>query len=274
MVKLEGKILKNQENKIEANKIAWGKIAQDHYEYFKVRLAQKDFKLNPMVEEELGDISGKKILHLQCNTGADSIFLARKGAIVTGVDLVPENIYYAQKLAQDFNLSNVDFVASDVLKLMDVHEGEYDIVMTTDGVVGWLPDLNKWGQTIAHFLKSDGFFYLHDSHPFMMIFDENALAQGELIAKYPYFQKTADLETSIGGYASEPTEAENYFWSHQMSTIINGLLRGNLYVSYMKEYDRCVSGMGGSVADENGLNYFPELEGKLPMILSLKAEKK
>lgn len=94
----------------------------------------------------------KKILHLQCNTAADSIHLARKGAIVTGVDLVPENIYYAKKLTEDFGLYNVEFVESDVLKLMDVHLGEYDIVMTTDGVLGWLPDLNKWG-SVCNFLQ-------------------------------------------------------------------------------------------------------------------------
>lgn len=263
-----------EENKIEANKVAWGKLAQEHYERFKARLAQEDFKLNPMVEEELGNVSGKRILHLQCNTGADSILLARKGAIVTGVDLVPENIYYARKLAEDFGLTNVQFVESDVLKLMDVHEGEYDIVMTTDGVIGWLPDLNKWGQTIGHFLTKDGFFYLHDSHPFMLIFDENALPEGKLIPKYPYFQKEADMDTTIGGYASEPAQAENYFWGHQISTIINGLLSGNLYVSYIKEYDRCVPGIGGSVTDENGLRYYPDLDGKIPMVMSIKAEKK
>ena len=264
-----------EENKIMANKVAWGKVAQDHYKHFKEKLAEDDFKLNPIVEKELGDVSGKKILHLQCNTGADSILLARKGAIVTGVDLVPDNIHYARKLTEDFGLTNVEFVESDILKLMEVHEGQYDIVMTTDGAIGWLPDLNKWGKVIAHFLKKEGFFYLHDSHPFMLIFDEAALYyKGELVPTYPYFQMAPDMETNIGGYASEPKEANNYFWSHKLSTIINGLLSGNLYVSYIKEYDRCAPGMGGKEVDENGLKYLPELEGKLPLTLSLKAEKK
>ncbi|MEB1808806.1 MAG: class I SAM-dependent methyltransferase [Bacillaceae bacterium] len=246
----------------------------DHYEHFKVQLAQDDFNLNRMVEKELGDVSGKKILHLQCNTGADSILLARKGALVTGVDLVPENIHYAKKLAEELGVTNVQFVESDVLKLMDVHTGEYDIVLTTDGVLGWLPDLNQWGKVVGHFLKKDGFFYLHDSHPFIMIFDEAALTEGNLIPKYPYFKMTADIETSIGGYASDVKEAKNFFWGHQLSTIVNGLLSGNLYVSYIKEYDRCVPGMGGSTLDENGLKYYPELEGKIPITISIKAEKK
>lgn len=266
--------MNTEEYKIKANKAAWAKLAEGHYKHFRERLSEESFKLNPIVEEELGDISGKKILHLQCNTGADSILLARKGAIVTGVDLVPENIYYARKLAEDFEIDNIRFIGSDVLKLMEVHNGVYDIVMTTDGVLGWIPDLNKWGKTVAHFLSEDGFFYLHDSHPFILVFDEPALEQGKLIIKYPYFQTTADMDMSIGGYASKPKEAENYFWGHQISTIINGLLSGNLYVSYIKEYDRCVAGMGGSADDENALRYYPEFEGALPLILSLKAAKR
>ena len=262
------------ESKIEVNKLAWGKLAEDHYKHYKALLSREDFKLNPIVEEEIGDVRGKRILHLQCNTGADSIHLARKGAIVTGVDLVPENIYYAKKLAEDFELSNLEFVESDVLKLMDVHQGEYDIVMTTDGVLGWLPDLNRWGKTVSYFLKKDGFFYLHDSHLFMMIFDEGQLPHGNLVPKYPYFNMTADLDTSIGGYASETKQAENYFWGHQLSTIINGLLYGGLYVTFFKEYDRCVPGMAGSAIDTNGFAYYPELEGKLPLVFSLMAQKK
>ena len=190
------------------------------------------------------------------------------------MDLVPENMHYARELAKDFDIENIEFITSDILKLTEVHWGEYDIVMTTDGAIGWLPDLNRWGRVIANFLKEDGFFYLHDSHPFMGIFDEEGLARGELVPKYPYFQISGDYEATIGGYASEEKKAENYFWGHQLSTIVNGLLSGELYITYIKEYDRCVPGMGGSKTDQNGLRYYPELEGKLPLVLSLKAEKK
>ncbi len=262
------------EKQIEANKQAWSKLSKDHYIHYKEKLLRHELKLNPMVDAELGDIKGKKILHLQCNTGADSILLARKGALVTGVDLVPENIFYARQMAEDCKLDTLQFVESDILKLTDVHQGQYDIVLTSDGAIGWIPDLNQWGKVIAHFLKDDGFFYLHDGHPFMMIFDEDALDKGELVARYPYFKQTADLDDSIGGYAGEPMKADNYYWGHQLSTIVNGLLSGGLYITYIKEYDRCVSGMGGSTLDANGLCYYPELEGKLPLLLSLKAEKK
>ncbi len=213
------------------------------------------------------------MLHLQCNTGADSILLAQKGAIVTAVDLVPDNIHYARKLAKELDIDEIEFIVSDVLELMNIHKEKYDIIITFDGVIGWLPDLNKWGKIISNYLKDDGYFYLHDAHPFIMVFDEGGLPKGNLTVKYPYFDKDADLDTHIGGYASEAKQADNYYWGHSISTIINGLISGNLYITYFNEYDRCVKGMGGSILDKDGLAFYPDFEQKLPLVLSIKAKK-
>jgi len=261
------------EKEIAANQAAWDTLAKDHYEHFKQSLKGDTFKLNPMVVSGLGSIKGKRILHLQCNTGADSILLARMGAHVTGVDFSPENIHYATLLAKDFDMDEVQFIESDVLKLPLVHEGTYDIVLTSDGAIGWLPDLKKWGEVIAHFLNPDGFFFLHDAHPFMMIFDEEQLASGHLVPKYPYFETDPEHDSTIGGYASEVKYVDNYFYGHTMTTILQGLIHAGLYLTDFQEYDRCVSGMGGSVLDEKDLSYYPELEGKLPLVMSVTAKK-
>src|SRR5690554_3692020 len=98
--------------------------------------SRREYELNSIVKRELGDISGKKLLHLQCNTGADSILLARMGAEATGVDLVPENVHFAGMLAQELGVDDVSFVISDIMELMDTHEGKYNIVFTSDGVIG------------------------------------------------------------------------------------------------------------------------------------------
>lgn len=80
-------------DKVEQNKRAWSLLSEAHYHHYKRRFEEDRYQLNLIVQRELGDISGKKLLHLQCNTGADSIVLAKMGAVVTGVDLVPDNIY-------------------------------------------------------------------------------------------------------------------------------------------------------------------------------------
>lgn len=83
---------------IESNKHAWGQVSEDHYKSFKSSLQNGTHQLNKYIKTELGDLSGKKIIHLQCNTGADTILLAKMGANVVGVDLVPDNIVYAKNL--------------------------------------------------------------------------------------------------------------------------------------------------------------------------------
>ncbi len=264
--------MKHNEDYIKANQSAWAKLAQAHFNRFKPLIEQNRLTLNPIVEKELGDVRGKKILHLQCNTGADSIYLAKKGALVTGVDIVKENIYYAKKLAQIAGVK-ARFITSDILRLLDIHQEAYDIVMTTDGVLGWIPDFYLWGHTVFSLLKPEGFLYIHDGHPFMLIFDEEALDQGKLMPKYPYFDLTPDKDEFIGGYASEAKSADNYYWGHSFETILNGLIHNNLHLTYFKEHPRCVKGMGGSKIDTEGLSYYPEFDSKLPLVFSLKAKK-
>ncbi len=256
---------------IESNKQAWSLLAEDHYNHFKKRFLDNTLSLNQIIVKELGDITGKKVLHLQCNTGADSILLAKMGAIVTGVDLVPENAYYAEKLAEELQITNVNFIESDIMTLMEKHQEKYDIVFTSEGAVGWLPDLIKWGHTIRHFLKEDGFFYVNDSHPIYLIFDEEKIQNEELTVKYPYFKKDPDEDNYIGGYASDSKEGKNYFWGYTISEIINALANAGLFIEYFNEYDVSTPGMGGSVKDESGLYCIPYFKGKLPITFSLKA---
>ncbi len=256
---------------IEANKKAWSMLAKDHYNNYKKLLEENKYEFNPIVLNELGDITGKKLLHLQCNTGADSIILAKMGAVVTGVDLVPDNIHYAKKLAKELDIQNIDFVESDILTLMDNLDDKFDMVFTSDGAIGWLPDLKKWAKTIKHFLKDDGYFYVHDSHPLYLIFDEEAISNGVLSVKYPYFKNDADKDNYIGGYASEAKKSENYFWLYKVSDLVNSLSAAGLFIEYINEYDRAVEGMAGIKKDEEDLMYYPEFEGGFPLTFSLKA---
>ncbi len=257
----------------ETNKIAWGKLSKDHYNHYKKVLLSGKFQLDPTILAEIGDISGKTVLHLQCNTGADSIMLARMGATVTGVDFVPDNIFYARKLAEDCGINNIQFIESDIMKLMDFHHDKYDIVFTSNGVLIWLPDKNKWAETIRHTLKDDGFFYIHDAHPFYYIFDEVEYPKGNLIAKYPYFSNAPDMCDTIGGYACESKTVKTYEWMYKISDIINSLSAAGLFIEYMHEYDRCSPGMvaGSNETDQNGLAYVKEFENIMPVVFSLKA---
>jgi SAM-dependent methyltransferase len=256
---------------IEANKQAWGLIAPDHYQAFYAYLSQHESTLNQTQLAELGDIAGKRVIHLQCNTGADSISLARLGAQVTGVDLVPENVYYARKLAADLGQSGIRFIESNVLTLMDSHHEKYDLVYTTEGVLCWLPDLSLWARTVRHLLAGNGFLYLLDSHPFFMVWDEDKLP--ELIVKYPYFLKNADESDWIGGYASEAKPGANYSWMYTLGEIITALSQAGLHVAWLHEFDWLFYQLSSPEHQQvaKGQWFFPQYRHQLPFTFSLKA---
>lgn len=259
---------------IEANRKAWGLIAREHYEHYSKALRDGKHALNDHIRHEIGDIRRKSLIHLQCNTGADAILLAQMGAAVTGVDLVPDNVHYATKMAEELGVKDIRFIESDVLRLTEIHHEKYDIVFTSEGVLGWLPDLQQWGKVVRSLLKDDGFLYVYDSHPFFMMFDEGKLRREIYEIKYPYFDHAPDLEESIGGYAAQTKHGiEAWFWMQKVSDIINATASNGLHIEYFHEFPENYYDSGGDMTllPDKGLFIYPHNRDKYPMSYSLRA---
>ena len=120
--------------------------------------------LGAVERKEVGDVSGKSLLHLQCHLGLDALSWARLGAAVTGVDISDESIHIAQSLSGDLNIP-ARFICSDVYELPQVLDGQFDIVFTACGVLTWLPNLQRWAEIITYYLKPGGMFYINEIHP-------------------------------------------------------------------------------------------------------------
>jgi 2-polyprenyl-3-methyl-5-hydroxy-6-metoxy-1,4-benzoquinol methylase len=117
--------------------------------------------LSPIEMNEMGDVSGKKMLHLQCHFGIDSLCWARLGANVTGIDLSDAAIDEAKKLNDELGL-NAKFICCNIFDLHPQNAnsskapplaglGEvFDIIFTSYGVISWLPDLDKWAEIISY----------------------------------------------------------------------------------------------------------------------------
>ena len=263
-------------DEINKNKEAWNLLAKEHYLHFKEELEKEEILLNENIVNELGDIRNKTLIHLQCNTGADTISLIRLGIKeALGVDLADQNIKYAKQLKKDCNIDNLDFIENNVLEVDKVVDKKFDIVFTSEGVLGWLPDLKKWAKVVSNLLKDDGFFYIYDSHPIFHIFDEEIIAkEKKLIARYDYFNAEADLGYEIGGYAAKERYAENYWWNHSLSDIINALIEAGLEIVFLHEYDTLFWNNGDMEKVGKTLYQYPEFKSKLPMSYSIKAIKK
>lgn len=258
---------------VECNKHAWSQLSQDHYNAFKALLLDGTYSLNKYILNEIGDLKGKKVIHLQCNTGADTILLSKLGAKqMIGVDIVPDNIYYAKKLAGDLGVKNVDFIESDIMTFMNKHNDKYNVVFVSEGAIGWLPDLNIWAKTIRHLLTDDGYFYAFDSHPFFLTFNQNKLPKKKTEIQYPYFCRTPDEEDSIGGYISPPKgNVKAYFWQYKVSDIINSLTNAGMHINFFNEYKENFYDAGGMKNLGEGLYNLDYNTDKFPMSFSVKA---
>ena len=148
------------ERYIELNRESWNRRTAVHLtsEFYDVegflngKNTLKDIELNL-----LGDISNKKVLHLQCHFGQDSISLSRLGAKVTGVDFSDKAIESARILNEQTKTDAV-FICCDIYDLPQHLDETFDIIFTSYGTIGWLPDLNKWAQIVSRFLKTGGKF--------------------------------------------------------------------------------------------------------------------
>lgn len=232
-------------------------------------------KLHKLEREELGDISGKNILHLQCHFGMDTLSLEMLGASVTGVDFSEKAISTANELRDKLNMKS-KFILSDVYSLPEKLDEKFDIVYTTYGVLLWLHDINKWAETVSHFLKPGGYLYLAESHPAANIFE---FIDGELKIQYSYFYKKEPTKfEDEGDYANFSKKYENkvtYEWDHSLSDIFNALIRNGMSIGYFNEHPFTVwQKFPFLVKDKDGLFQFPEgYTNTLPLLFSLKAYK-
>src|SRR3954464_11903705 len=151
---------------IQSNRKLWNDWTGIHAqsEFYDVEsFKEGKFRLHPIEKEELGDVRGKTLLHLQCHFGLDTLSWANLGAIVTGADFSDKAIDLARELSRETGLP-ATFICSNIYDLPAALEGQFDIVFTSHGVLGWLPDMPNWGKVVAHFLKPGGTFYVAEVH--------------------------------------------------------------------------------------------------------------
>ena len=133
--------------------------------------------LNPIEEAELGPVDGLRVLHPQCHFGRDSLILAQRGAEVTGLDFSPPAIAAARELAAELDLAGrTRFVEADLYDAQAAipEPGSFDLVFVTWGAINWLPDIRRWAEIVAWFVKPGGALYLAEAHPAALVLDDAA----------------------------------------------------------------------------------------------------
>lgn len=257
-----------------ANKKLWDQRVSIHVKsefYNLASFTSGKSSLNDIELKGVGKVKGKSLLHLQCHFGMDTLSWAREGAIVTGVDYSAEAIKTAIGLASDTNL-DATFICSDIYDLNDHLNQKFDIVFTSYGVIGWLPDLDKWAGIISNFLKPGGTFFIAEFHPVLWMMDDDFT-----YLKYPYFNDGVIETISTGTYGDRNADisGNEYGWNHSFDEIIGSLLKYELQITEFKEFPfspyNCFN---NTVKGPDNMYRIKTLENKLPMMYTIKAIKK
>lgn len=258
---------------LEINRKLWDQRTGIHYdsEFYDVPsfLEGKD-SLNPIELDLLGELKGKKVLHLQCHFGQDTISLSRRGAQATGVDFSEKAIARARELSEKTG-TDTRFIQSDIFGLKDILDESFDIVFTSYGVLGWLPDMKIWAKTVHHFLKPGGVLVLAEFHPVVWMFSDDF----KKIA-FNYSDRAPITEVEQGTYTNPEADIqeESITWNHGLSEVIQNLIRAGMRLEEFHEYDYSpYDCFAGTVKIEEGQYQIKGLEEKIPMVYSVKAIK-
>ncbi|WBA42433.1 class I SAM-dependent methyltransferase [Hymenobacter canadensis] len=261
-------------NYAEINRTLWNTKTVHHVasDFYNVpAFLAGESSLNAIELGLLGEVVGQRVLHLQCHFGQDSLSLSRLGAQVTGVDLSDQAIAKARELNAQLGL-NAEFICADVYALPQQLHQQFDMVFTTYGVLGWLPDMDRWAAVVAHSLKPGGRLVLVEFHPVVWMFDNNFTR-----FDYSYFNRETITELETGTYADRaaPIETTSVSWNHSLSEVLGALLGQGLEIRHFDEYDYSPYNCFAGLEDAGERCYqFPHLRGKLPMVYSVVAQKK
>jgi SAM-dependent methyltransferase len=200
--------------------------------------------LNAIEERELPAVGGKRVLHLQCHFGADSLTLAQRGAEVVGLDFSVRAIEAARSLASELGLTNrASFIHADVYDALEAipPPHRFDLVFVTWGAICWLPDITRWARIVAAMLRPGGSLYLADGHPAAYVFDdENGSPDGMPGLCAPYFSREPVIDTDPSDYIDPDarlTNATTYNWLHPLGDVVTSVIAAGITLDWLREHD-------------------------------------
>jgi SAM-dependent methyltransferase len=229
--------------------------------------------LRPFEQVEVGEVAGRTLLHAQCHFGLDTLSWAGRGARVTGLDFAPAATAAARALAAELAIA-AEFVTADVYDAVAALGGRtFDIVYTGFGALVWLPDIERWAETMARLVRPGGFLYLAEFHPFATIFEEDDGRHVEL----DYFSSRALVETAPGSYADPTAETRAntvVSWIHPIGEVVSAIAAAGLRVEFLHEHDVSLFPMYPAMRrGPDGYYRAPEGRPRVPLAYTVRASR-
>jgi 2-polyprenyl-3-methyl-5-hydroxy-6-metoxy-1,4-benzoquinol methylase len=265
---------------IDINRRNWDERVAIHArdatgDYMLDRFRAGEDALHDIEAAELGDITGKRVLHLQCHIGRDTLCLVRRGAIATGLDFSEPALAVARQLSRETGLA-AEFIHGTVDDAPRLTPGPFDLVFTTWGTICWLPDMTRWARVIASVLKPGGELYFADMHPSFAVLE---VIDGKLVPMWD-FDTPPDAPLSFTNtttYTGDPTEMANQStreWIHSLSSVLGALIEAGMSLTMFREHAVLPwQGLPIMVPATERMWRLPDGYPRMPLSYSLRASK-
>jgi ubiquinone/menaquinone biosynthesis C-methylase UbiE len=223
----------------------------------------------PAIDQAMaGDVQGKRLLHLQCHFGMDTLSMARAGANVCGIDLSDASIEKARELAKQAGIE-AKFIVSDVYETSQHVTGTFDVVYTGWGALVWLPDLDRWAEMVNKVCAPDGTVIINEFHPFVYMLGD----AGEM--KYGYFSNGDGYDESTAGTYTDGGESlgamRSVTFNHSLADVVQPMLKLGFQVEALREYDYSPYPCFGDMLEDKPGEYVLKKYGrKIPYGYSLR----
>ncbi|MEV6343884.1 class I SAM-dependent methyltransferase [Actinoplanes sp. NPDC051851] len=229
---------------LTVNRANWDERAPAHAaspDYGVERFAADPGHLSDVVRFDrprLGDIAGLRAVHLQCHIGTDTVSLARLGARMTGLDFSGASLTEARRIAALAG-AEIPFVQSDVYHARDALDGDFDLVYTGIGALGWLPDIRRWASTVASLLAPGGRLFIREGHPVLWACDYDRTDDVIALAE-PYFEQISpQVYDEPGTYVATDHQFQHtvtHEWNHGLGEIVTAVLDAGLVLTGLEEH--------------------------------------
>lgn len=233
------------DDSFEVNRRRWDELAELHPgtdAYDVEGFLAGGSSLSWLEREGVGDVEGDSLLHLQCHFGLDTLSWLRAGAdTAVGVDFSSVAIEQARDLAERTGLADrARFVRTNLYDLPERLDRTFDVVFTSFGVVNWLPDVERWADVVAHFLRPGGRFFVAELHPIShVIVTLEPDDGGVLRSPWPYFADEPQVVDEPDSYADHDADVEHtetHQWSHDLGSVVTALVDAGLRLEYLCEH--------------------------------------
>jgi 2-polyprenyl-3-methyl-5-hydroxy-6-metoxy-1,4-benzoquinol methylase len=258
----------------------WNELAAHHSRlpaYGYELLAAGGITLHHLEREAVGNVEGKRLLHLMCHIGTDSLSWVRLGATVTGVDFSSQAIEVAIKFSRDLQLS-ASFANCGIEEIGNrLPHRSWDLIIATYGVLEWIPNLHSVVASIKDLLAPKGTLLIIDAHPLAnSLWEAKDCPHGSVHLGDSYFSTTRpQRQVMRGSYVDREIKLQhtvNYKWRHSIADLINAVVEAGLELTLLREHPFLhYQKFPDMVCDSEGFWHLPQLN--LPLMLELRAKR-